>query len=692
MIILILRFHLTFENLKNKQMKRLVTILLLLVSGLFIKAQNNRIPIGDQEIFISGMNLAWVNFAQDLTQFNESSFTQALDDIAQVGGNSMRWWLHVNGKYSPQWTGYQISGISDTELNNLEKALDLAADRNIVISLCLWSFDMLQPNAGTENYERNKNFLNNLSATNSYINNALIPMVEKVKEHEAILCWEIFNEPEGMSSEFGWTPEQVSMEAIQRFINLCAGAIHRTDSTALVSNGSWSFKASSDIWGGSGDQKNYYSDEELIAQGGDEDGTLDFYMVHYYSWGGTTLSPFHHPASYWELDKPIVIAEFAAAGPIEGVSALDAYTYLYENGYAGAMAWTWTNHDGHGGVEDAAPGMQYLFLNYPEDIAINIGNGNHIPLVTEAIPDAFLSMDAGLVENYHDLTASFWDYEDSTNLVYTVISVTNPSMVSATVNEDNFLELNVTGESSGYAYVKLKAMDSGGKYTTTGFNVNIYDPANENLAYQKPVTASSTEDNEKLPEYAVDGDIETRWSSLYADNQNFIIDLEDEYPIGTIKLYWEAAYTKEYDVLLSLDNENWTTVYSTTSGSGGTETVEFSGTMARYVKLNLNKRATEWGHSLWEIEIYRKPVGTDSEKNQAINLFPNPTNGSFVISMENTTKCNRIDILDKTGKIVKQINMKKQESIYKGNLPKPGVYFIILRSDNNQITKKIVVI
>lgn len=316
-------------NYKSK-----LSILFIILSGV-VFGQPNRVEVNSQEIFVSGMNLAWGNFARDLTAFNEQTFVDALDDISNAGGNTMRWWVHVNGTSSPQFTNGKVSGITDNEIANVKKVLDMAAERNMCISLCLWSFDMLQSGQGV-NYEQNRNLLQDTAYTLAYINNALIPMVKELKGHKAILCWEIFNEPEGMTREFGWTPEEekTEMKYVQQFINLTAGAIHRVAPDEKVSNGSWSFRAASDIGG----YTNYYTDERLIDAGGDTFGTLDFYMVHYYDWGGTALSPFHHPASYWELDKPLVIGEFSANGPYTGISTKQAYTYLYENGYAGSLS------------------------------------------------------------------------------------------------------------------------------------------------------------------------------------------------------------------------------------------------------------------------------------------------------------------------------------------------------------------
>ena len=83
------------------------------------------------------------------------------------------------------------------------------------------------------------------------------------------------------------------------------------------------------------------SDAALRQVGGRQNGTLDFYEVHYYTSNGVSNSPFKHPASYWGLDKKLVMGEFAAQDT-DGVSKNDLFTYLYSNGYSGAWAWAYT--------------------------------------------------------------------------------------------------------------------------------------------------------------------------------------------------------------------------------------------------------------------------------------------------------------------------------------------------------------
>ncbi len=345
----------------------IVAILLSLVLTQSLPAQENRIPLKTGQLFFaSGMNMAWGDFGNDAVSLPVKTFTQAFDDISSNGGNTMRWWVHVNGRYSPVFTNGKVSGLT-TEIANIQKVLDLAHRRNMVICLTLWSFDMLMDQRQDQTAMRN--IVTDVTYTQAYIDNALIPLVNALKGHPALLCWEICNEPEGMTTQFGWTPVRVNMSDVQQFVNMLAGAIHRTAPDELVTNGSWSFQASSDI----GSYTNYYRDDRLIAAGGDSLGTLDFYQIHYYDWGGTALSPFHHPASYWQLDKPILIGEFQADGPLDK-TPLEAYKYAYDNGYAGAWSWTWTGHDGNGDVNDAAPAMQYLRVNYPDDIIINLAS------------------------------------------------------------------------------------------------------------------------------------------------------------------------------------------------------------------------------------------------------------------------------------------------------------------------------
>ena len=139
--------------------------------------------------FLNGMNAAWIKYGRDLTEFDELAFASMLDSIASAGGNAVRWWIHVNGSTTPlydQGTG-KVSGMPEVAIVNLERALDLAYERNMLIIPCLWSFDMLQDQWGV-NRMRNKKLITDSEYTQAYIDQALTPILEAVGTHPAVFA------------------------------------------------------------------------------------------------------------------------------------------------------------------------------------------------------------------------------------------------------------------------------------------------------------------------------------------------------------------------------------------------------------------------------------------------------------------------------------------------------------------------
>ncbi len=122
------------------------------------------------------------------------------------------------------------------------------------------------------------------------------------------------------------------------------------------------------------------------------------------------------------------------------------------------------------------------------------------------------------------------------------------------------------------------------------------------LSQGKPATASSVQDP-FTANAAVDGDPGTRWSSAASDPQWLQVDLGSSQPISQVVLNWETAYAKAFQIQVSDNGSTWNTVYSTTTGAGGTQTLPVTGT-GRYVRMYGTVRATQWGYSLWEFQVY----------------------------------------------------------------------------------------
>lgn len=390
-------------------------------------------------LFLNGGNGAWNHFARDVgpdpNHPDMATFAELFQQVSEQRGNTLRLWLHTNGAHTPAWDDSTVVGPGEDTIPDLRALLDEAQRHDVGLIVCLWSFDMLRTSYGPDITNRAHSLLTTPEKTDAYVRNALVPMVEALGDHPALLAWEILNEPAGMSTEFGWEGiRHVPFSAIQRFVNRTAGAIHRTNADALVTSGAWSFSVLTDaaLPDGRGmpeakalrpaqvraiqrhlsrepgrtvsaeaarsfyrgyrksshNPRNYYRDDRLVDAGGDEQGTLDFYSVHYYEWAGTAQSPFHHDRSVWALDKPIVVGEFFLGGShdggdgnpdrVYGVAWQDLYTTLYDRGYAGALGWQWFDWDrNRDGLTQNWPraldNMRFLYEAHPDDVTLELG-------------------------------------------------------------------------------------------------------------------------------------------------------------------------------------------------------------------------------------------------------------------------------------------------------------------------------
>lgn len=345
--------------------------------------------VNGKKIFISGMNIAWLTantFGNDVgdTKVDINAFTDKVKKIRKAGGNALRWWLHTDASHCPKIdeTG-AVTGLGSKTISNMSQALDTAYAYGVVVSMCLFSFDMLVPGSGDGkasysdfNLDNNHKFFTDTSKIASYLENGLKPILDAVGNHPAVLCWEVFNEPEGMLQSANWSrvTKKITQNDILRITNRIAGFVHR-NSKKMASTGIAGAQYVSE-----------YSDAKLKAAGKDEDGYLDFYMVHYYpEWAGSELSPFHNPASFWNMDRPVLIGEFPAkswssstTGPSSGQplkttkTIEDAFKYAFENGYAGAMSWAMTENASSffGDYSTTAPALEALFSSHKDDIMI----------------------------------------------------------------------------------------------------------------------------------------------------------------------------------------------------------------------------------------------------------------------------------------------------------------------------------
>ena len=211
-------------------------------------------------------------------------------------------------------------------------------------------------------------------------------------------------------------------------------------------------------------------------------------------------------------------------------------------------------------------------------------------------------------------------------------------------NED----LNITANARYVrVYMTKKALEAYG-YSLYEFEVYGKDgitkrPVDygENLALNKNATASSLRDvwwmyddngvidqTSVLAKNAVDGNDNSYWTSGEKDNQWFMVDLGANYDIGRVEIDWSSDAGKMYDIQVSKDGGNWTTLYRQLKGYGNeVANIELYAN-ARYVRMYGYTRVESGsGFSIKEMKVYKYKSG-DRKVNHSIPNLPD----SYVVS------------------------------------------------------------
>lgn len=211
-------------------------------------------------------------------------------------------------------------------------------------------------------------------------------------------------------------------------------------------------------------------------------------------------------------------------------------------------------------------------------------------------------------------------------------------------NED----LNITANARYVrVYMTKKALEAYG-YSLYEFEVYGKDGVTkrpvdygENLALNKNATASSLRDvwwmyddngvidqTSVLAKNAVDGNDNSYWTSGEKDNQWFMVDLGANYDIGRVEIDWSSDAGKMYDIQVSKDGGNWTTLYRQLKGYGNeVANIELYAN-ARYVRMYGYTRVESGsGFSIKEMKVYKYKAG-DRKVTHSIPNLPD----SYVVS------------------------------------------------------------
>lgn len=124
-----------------------------------------------------------------------------------------------------------------------------------------------------------------------------------------------------------------------------------------------------------------------------------------------------------------------------------------------------------------------------------------------------------------------------------------------------------------------------------------------NLALNQPVTASSFQDTSHDGTMAVDGNVATQWQTKKVNGRNkppsewIEVDLGTVRDVSQVVLDWDTYFATDYSIEVSNNGSNWSTVFSTSNGNGGHNTVTFNTVQTRYIRLF----SSDWNNNSYRI-------------------------------------------------------------------------------------------
>ncbi|THV28742.1 discoidin domain-containing protein [Glycomyces paridis] len=502
-----------------------------------------------------------------------------MPELASMGVNTLRTW------------GTDASSLA---------LLDAAAAHDVKVMLGFW----LQPGGGP-----GSGGCIDYTTDDAYKDQALadiVGWVETYRDHEAVLMWNVGNESVlGLQNCYGPDEVDAQRNAYTTFVNDVAIAIHAVDADHPVT--------STDAWTGAWP---YYE-----ANAPD----LDLLAVNAYA----DVCGVQQDWIDGGYDRPYIITETGPAGEWEvpddangvpqepsDVAKAEAYGQAWDcitdhEGVAlGATMFHFGTEGNFGGVWfNLIPGGNRRLSYYAVAEAYGGTPQANTPPVIEGMDLGF----DGPIVGGEEFTVTM-DVTDPDGDALEYIPMVNSAYINGswdmlladyTDNGDGTITVRapeILGVWKLYVWVEDGHGNVG--VESRSLQVTLPDMEGENVAEGRPAEASTFQEwGGHTPAMATDGDLATRWASEWADGQWISVDLGQRTDFDAVQLVWESAHASGYEVQVSDDGQQWTTIHTVTGGNGGADTIALSGS-GRYVRVLCTQRATEWGVSLYEFGVY----------------------------------------------------------------------------------------
>jgi hypothetical protein len=306
-------------------------------------SSDNRITWLGKPWYAHGVNVPWVNWAQDFggSQYGlagqilngdgsmntNSPIVQRFAQLPPAGVHAVTWWLFSGtGSNNPSGPEQILrdgsgrpTGLNPDVYRDLDAALLLAEQYDLYYTFPV----LIRPNQVPTSW---------LTTYRADLINALRPLFQRYDGHPRIVAWAAFVEPEWAIWNEGF-PKQVAQDYVRDF----AAAVHAESSQLATLNSA--MLDGLPMWTGLG---------------------LDFYSASWYDYMNNLSNSYDGDGGNWcalcttydevrsryNLDKPLVLGEFYAGASADfwlggsNLGPLGRLNAWYDKGFAGAYAWS----------------------------------------------------------------------------------------------------------------------------------------------------------------------------------------------------------------------------------------------------------------------------------------------------------------------------------------------------------------
>ena len=268
--------------------------------------------------FLFGANLPWFDYGLDFgaNTWNPSGgvgrsevrqrVEQELVRIAASGVRALRWFLFCDGRAGIRFDERdRPMGLDQFVLRDLDAALELAGRAHLGVIFVLLDFHWCLPSRMVDGVQLGgrAGILGDQDSSTRLLEQVLRPVVARYAGEEAILAWDVFNEPEWVKHD---VPKRFLREAIQMIRSCSSRPV-----TIGCAGARW---------------RRRYRDLDL-----------DFDQVHWYDslkW----QPPLDTPVAALRFRRPVWLGEFPTRGSDRGWREI--VDTARAAGYAGAFYWS----------------------------------------------------------------------------------------------------------------------------------------------------------------------------------------------------------------------------------------------------------------------------------------------------------------------------------------------------------------